>query len=114
MAKSGISLLIIYISNHATIRSESPRARTASSPSGSQIAGIVDPLRFAPRIPSHLQSVMTPEAFILHVAELAGYLLLLHPLRYGPMVRFRPQRKEFPWLVFFFLASECGMIELIA
>ncbi|KAK7234339.1 hypothetical protein RIF29_46988 [Crotalaria pallida] len=36
------------------------------------IAGIVDPLRFAPRIPSHLQSVMTPEAFILHVAELAG------------------------------------------
>jgi len=52
MAKSGFSLLIISISNHVTIRSESPRARTASSPSGSKIAGIVDPLRFAPRIPS--------------------------------------------------------------
>ena len=55
MAKSGISLLIISISNHATIRSESPRARTASSPLGSQIAGIVDPLRFAPRIPPGTQ-----------------------------------------------------------
>jgi hypothetical protein len=36
----------------------------------------------APLLPSNLQSVMTPEAFILLLAELSGYLLLLHPLRY--------------------------------
>lgn len=32
------------ILNHVTIRSELPRSRTASSPSGSKIAGIIDSL----------------------------------------------------------------------
>jgi hypothetical protein len=40
---------------------------------------------------------MTPEAFILLLAEFAGYLLLLHPLRYGPLGSVLPKKKEFTW-----------------